>query len=87
MSNFLTRSLMVRTLAPIGVLLSLAIIFSVVETSYITNRDAHRALETRAHLSVTMLSGGASTVLWDIDRSGRIFYGFWPNFRMFRPFH
>ncbi len=67
MIGILTRSLMVRTIAPICVLLSATIALAVIGAVYVTTQDSRRALDDRARLSVAMLSGGAGEALWNID--------------------
>ena len=67
MIGILTRSLMVRTVAPICVLLSATIVLAVLGAVYVTSQDARNALEDRARLTVAILSGGAGEALWNMD--------------------
>jgi methyl-accepting chemotaxis protein len=60
---------MVRTVAPICVLLSGTIVLAVLGAVYVTTQDARHALEDRARLTVAMLSGGAGEALWNMDES------------------
>ena len=69
MLKFLTRSLMIRTVAPICALLSATILLAVLAAVYVTTQDDRAALKDRARLSAGLLSGGAGEALWNLDKN------------------
>ena len=67
--GFLTRSLMLRTVASICALLAVTIVLAVIGAVRVTAQDAHHALVERARLTVQVLAGGASAALRNDDEA------------------
>ena len=69
LQQFYRRSLLVRAIAPIAALVTVIALAAMSGLSYVNTTSASEALGERAKMMTSMLSGGASEALWNIDPS------------------
>lgn len=67
MPSFFRRSLTLRVLAPIALLLTLITSLAAAALAYASLQSAREALQERAQMVSVVLSGGAGEALWNID--------------------
>lgn len=70
MIAFLSRSLLMRALMPIGALFVLFGVVAVVGFATALSRSAEEGLDQRAELAASVLVGGAAEMLWNVDQAG-----------------
>jgi len=68
--NILANNLMARALAMIGALLVVIAVGVVIGLATVKSHEAEAALKERARLAATVLIGGASEAIWNVDQDG-----------------
>ncbi|MDR3516139.1 MAG: methyl-accepting chemotaxis protein [Azospirillaceae bacterium] len=67
MLSFYRRTLTVRVVAPIALLLTIVALAAALALTMVNTAAARKALSERARMMATVLSGGAAEALWNMD--------------------
>jgi methyl-accepting chemotaxis protein len=67
--QLLGRSLAIRVVAPIALLLAVLVAAGVTLLTTVNAADANRAMEERANVTTRIIAGGLSASLWDVDKA------------------
>ena len=68
MKQLFGRSLAIRVVAPIALLLAVLVVAGVMVLTMVNTADANRAIEERAGVTTQVIAGGLSAALWDVDK-------------------
>src|SRR5579864_7976486 len=69
MKQLFGRSLAIRVVAPIALLLAALVVAGVIVMNLVNTADASRAIEERAGVTTQVIAGGLSAALWDVDKA------------------
>jgi len=69
MKQLFGRSLAIRVVAPIALLLAVLVVVGVMVLTMVNSADASRAIEERASVTTQVIAGGLSAALWDVDKA------------------
>lgn len=72
MIRILGRSLTIRIVTPIAMLLIVLVIAGVVGLARINSVDGRTAIEQRAQVTTQIIAGGLAAPLWDVDKAAAI---------------